>query len=580
MITEKKRRGRLFMSFCAAIILCIWFVMLAAIDVNAENATLKITSQPQSVAASNGQAISFSVTASGSNLKYNWQYKSGTAEWTSFAAGNGNATLSKNMVSSWDGWKVRCIVSDGASSVTSNEATITLKTLAITSQPQSVAASNGQTISFSVTASGSNLKYNWQYKSGTAEWTSFAAGNGNATLSKNMVSDWDGWKVRCVVSSGNISITSEAVTITLKKPLNITTEPTSTLTFTSASESKTLTVAATGDGLTYQWQVKKAGSSSYTNCTNGTNYANATTATLTIKSQAAANNGDKYRCVVKDKYSQTKESKECTISCQFAINAAWSTGLVTTIEQGKEVSVTVQQPASGITVKFYLDNTLTSSNITNGIKFTATKAAGSKHVVKAEFSGNGYATKTITYEVTVKEAVVAAIEMGDSSDYTDTVSITLSNAGEYTLYYYVYAGGKKVATLDGGNITVIPRGENETEIIGMPGVYNQGTTQTMYVKVTGVTGYEVRAELVTVVVGQKTSDMEAVDEVAEDIELDAEEVVEEQVESEDEDTEEVIEEVSEDSEVTEEVTETVEEEVPAENAVEEIVEETAEAEVA
>lgn len=76
----------------------------------------------------------------------------------------------------------------------------------------------------------------------------------------------------------------------------ITTHPTpSTI---CANGSTTFTVAASGGGLSYQWQVSTNGGTNYNPISNGTNYANVTSATLNVNNAPAGFNNNLYRCVV------------------------------------------------------------------------------------------------------------------------------------------------------------------------------------------------------------------------------------------------------------------------------------------
>ena len=150
------------------------------------------------------------------------------------------------------------------SAVTSANALVTVNELpAITAQPQSTTLCNGQTASFSVTATGTNLSYQWK-KNGTNVGTnaasySFTAGSGDngATIT--------------VVVSGTCSpaVTSANAILTVNMPPVITAQPvTATLCVNGVA---TFSVVATGSPApTYQWRK------------NLNNISGATSATLTI----------------------------------------------------------------------------------------------------------------------------------------------------------------------------------------------------------------------------------------------------------------------------------------------------------
>ena len=84
----------------------------------------------------------------------------------------------------------------------------------ITKQPVSAAVKIGVTAPFSVTATGTGLKYQWQILTkGSTTWkNSGSAGNTTDTLIASIDDNWRGAKVRCIVTdaNGNREISNEA----------------------------------------------------------------------------------------------------------------------------------------------------------------------------------------------------------------------------------------------------------------------------------------------------------------------------------------------------------------------------------
>ena len=67
-----------------------------------------------------------SVTANSTNVDYTWQFNNG--KWRNFQDAN-SATLTKTANSSWNGWKIRVVVTDkndANNKVTSDEVTLTV----------------------------------------------------------------------------------------------------------------------------------------------------------------------------------------------------------------------------------------------------------------------------------------------------------------------------------------------------------------------------------------------------------------------------------------------------------------------
>jgi hypothetical protein len=188
----------------------------ATLTVTASTAP-KITAQPKDVTTAAGGNVTFSVTATGTNLTYQWQVcEAGKTTWKdSPATGSKTATLTVPATASRSGYKYRCIVKSGTSSVTSSAATLTV--VAVTTQPKSVTQAAGSTATFTVKAQGPNLTYQWQVSTnGGSSWSnSPAEGNKTATLTVPVTASRNGYRYRCVVKSGSTTVTSDAATLTV-----------------------------------------------------------------------------------------------------------------------------------------------------------------------------------------------------------------------------------------------------------------------------------------------------------------------------------------------------------------------------
>jgi hypothetical protein len=87
-----------------------------------------ILDQPASVSAAAGDTVAFYITASGDGLSYRWQYQGVySSKWTDFTLGS-TPVLEKTVKTSWNGWKIRCIVEDEhGSSLCSDTAVISVE---------------------------------------------------------------------------------------------------------------------------------------------------------------------------------------------------------------------------------------------------------------------------------------------------------------------------------------------------------------------------------------------------------------------------------------------------------------------
>ena len=241
-----------------------------ALENNNVSNSIAITSQPTAVAGRIGDAVEFRVGASGTNLKYQWQYVlKGQNNWVNFTSGNA-CTMKKVLNETYGDLKVRVVITDGSgNSVTSDTVMVTLKKeIAITSQPKAVTGKIGDKVEFSVGASGTNLKYQWQYIiKGQNSWKNFDNGN-TSTMKKVLGESFDDLKVRVVITDGNgNSVISDTVTVTLKKAPVITSQPAAVA--GKIGDAVEFRVGASGTNLKYQWQYVLKGQNSWVNFTSG-----------------------------------------------------------------------------------------------------------------------------------------------------------------------------------------------------------------------------------------------------------------------------------------------------------------------
>jgi hypothetical protein len=222
-----------------------------------------------------GQSAHFSVTASGAApLAFQWQ-KNGSA-----IAGATNATYDTPDSSAADNGSIfSVVVSNSLGTATSSGAKLSVfasATPAITTQPLSQSADVGQTVQFSIVASGSPvLKYQWQKNS-----AAISNASGPSYVTPVLTSTDSGSVYTVVVSNPVGSITSAAAILTVNAatPPAIVTQPTSIVAL--PGQPATFTVAVAGSvPMHFQWQ--KNGSVIGTDA-----------ATLTISSVQASDAGN------------------------------------------------------------------------------------------------------------------------------------------------------------------------------------------------------------------------------------------------------------------------------------------------
>ena len=272
----------------------------------------KITAQPQNKTAASGTTAQFTVTATGTNLTYQWQYrKNSSAEWavTSWS-GAKTATLIVPADASRNGFQYRCVVTGTGGSVNSNAATLTVTGSTapkISAPPQNKSAEVGETAQFTVTATGTNLTYQWQYSKdngATFDNTSWS-GAKTATLSVPSAAERNGYQYRCIITGTGGSVTSNAATLTVLP--KITAQPKSVT--AAAGATAKFTVTASGAGLKYQWQYSMNNGSTWANSGMTGNQTDTVSVPATT-----ARNGQMYRCIITDANGKTLTSSEVKLT--------------------------------------------------------------------------------------------------------------------------------------------------------------------------------------------------------------------------------------------------------------------------
>ena len=249
-----------------------------------------ITSHPEAQTVGLGKYATFTVVATGEYLCYQWQYqRSGQETWNDWA-GKTSATLKFKATSTNNAYRYRCVVSNAAGSETSEAATLTvIAKPVISTNPEDATVVLGKNATFTVEATGENLRYQWQYqRAGQTTWHNWS-GKTSATLTFRGTETNNAYRYRCVVTNEGGSTTSEAATLTvIAKPV-ITTQPQDTTVV--LGEYATFTVETAGENLRYQWQYKRSGQNTWYN------WSGKTSATLTFRG-TASNNAYQYRCIV------------------------------------------------------------------------------------------------------------------------------------------------------------------------------------------------------------------------------------------------------------------------------------------
>jgi Peptidase family M1 domain len=252
-----------------------------------------ITTQPISQTACEGTNVTFAITSANAT-NFQWQESTnGGTSWANITGANNITFILSAITNSLNGNLYRCQASTVCGSTTSTNATLNVNTaIAITAQPASAAVCAGQSNTFCVTATGSNLLYQWQINSlgCTGVWANVTGATSSClTLNNNVTTA----HYRCVVSSSSCggSITTNCATLTVSSGVIISAQPTDAENCTGTQAN--FTVAGTSaQTINYQWQVSTNNGVSFSNI-SGANTASYIVTNLTT---SASNNH--YRCLL------------------------------------------------------------------------------------------------------------------------------------------------------------------------------------------------------------------------------------------------------------------------------------------
>jgi len=221
----------------------------------AVNSLPAITTQPVDVTICGSSAVSFSVSATGTGLTYQWK-KGGTVLVNGGTiSGATTSTLSITPAVAADAGAYTCVVSGTCSpSVTSSIANLAVGSVAsITTQPSNTTVCSGSTANLSIVVSGTGISYQWQKNGVDLVNNAHVSGATSASLSIANATSADADNYTC--NAGNTCsgfLTSSVASITVNDVPAITTQPTSKSLCSGTATA--FNIAATGTGITYQWK--------------------------------------------------------------------------------------------------------------------------------------------------------------------------------------------------------------------------------------------------------------------------------------------------------------------------------------
>ena len=295
-----------------------------------------VTLQPVSTAICSGTNTSFTVAAS-SGSTFKWQVNKGSGFIDVINDGYHSQSTTSTLIiagaaSNMSGYQYRCLVSTSCM-VTSSVAVLTIQEApVIASNPVDAFVCLGENTTFSVTATGSGLSYQWQQNSG-AGFITLANGGAVSNVTSRSLSisgiteEYRNYNYRCIVT-GLCSSTSTVASLSINASPAFTSHPTDAIVLEGTNAS--FHAEASGTGVTYQWQ-ENAGPG-FVNLTNNAKYNNVTSATLAISEVPISKTGYQYRCLVSAKCTPSLFSEPAVLTVKSRVPTITSAALETAKE--------------------------------------------------------------------------------------------------------------------------------------------------------------------------------------------------------------------------------------------------------
>ena len=365
-----------------------------------------ITTIPVDITACEGDSVAFIVAATGSNLTYQWQLGATPITDGGEVSGSNNDTLIINPATALNAANNYNVVVTGscAPSVTSADVELTINTApAITTQPTDQTVCEGNSVTFSTVASGSNLTYQW--RKGSTNITNGGAISGattanltiNPTAFSDIATDYN------VVISGSCPSNDTSVMASLQVDTLsvIVTQPIDVV--ACSGDSVTFEVVAEGSNLSYQWR------RGLINLVDGGNISGATTPTLMINPVAASDAATDYNVIITGGCVSPLTSINVELDASDCFNDLSVVKTASTME-----------PTVGTNMTFMIVASNIGGNATN---VTVTD------ILQSGYTYESYTATTGTFDPSTGVWTIGT--MADSSSETLTIEVLVNENGDY-----------------------------------------------------------------------------------------------------------------------------------------------------
>lgn len=246
-----------------------------------------------------GSSSLISVSATGSNLTYQWKINTGAgfvnvANNAGYSGAQTSTLTVYNVAPNMSGHIFKCVATAtgnciNAGTITSTPVLLNIGSpLVIIAQPADRSVCIGSSTNFLVQATGANPSYQWQTRlSNAGNWNNINGAIAASFAYSGVAATDSGKQYRVLVAAGcSSAIPSNAATLIVETRLPaVVSQPVSST--VCQGNNTSFTVAATGNNLSYQWQCKINAQAGWTNVAAANNcILNLNAVTVAINSSA------------------------------------------------------------------------------------------------------------------------------------------------------------------------------------------------------------------------------------------------------------------------------------------------------
>ncbi len=404
-----------------------------------------VASQPANAVVCNGSNTSFSVAGSGSGVIYQWQVNDGTgfvniSNASPYSGANAATLVITGATTGLNNYQYRAQLSNAicTSPVVSNTVTLTVNTLpVISANPVAATICVGSSNTFSTTATGTGISYQWQISTAAAPTFVDIPGATAATYTaSNVTAAMNGNQYRSIVSGTCAPpAISNAALLTVISPVVVTTQP-ANVELCSGSNTSFTVVGNSSQTISYQWQVSTSAVPAFTNI------AGATSATLPLTAVTTNMSGNQYRLQLSNTTCTAPVSSNiAALTVRQLPTVGLAAAPLLSLLPGQTTTLTATPSAQ-------TTGTLTTSWLKNG---AAISNGGNSRIINVENTG--------AYRVNIQEVFASGLTCANQSP-TVTIDATVSdrlfifpspNDGHFTISYYNSNGAatsRKITVFD------------------------------------------------------------------------------------------------------------------------------------